>query len=202
MNNNSPAKQTLRKRTVRDSKAKISNVALNLFTRKGIKGTTTKEIAKEAGIAEGTIYKYFKSKDDLAFELFTTKMDSFKEKLLENTRGYDDPKDTLKALIQTFFDFAKNYPEDYLFIIEAHHTELKKMPKERVKPKDIFVEVIRLGKQQGDFREVDENLGAALVIGMITRTILFFNNGFINLDYNKVVSEVINSAFKVLKSKK
>jgi AcrR family transcriptional regulator len=191
-------KQTTRKRNATNSKNKISYVALSLFVKRGIKSTTTKEIAKKAGIAEGTIYKHFKSKNDLALELFTSNMDMFREKLLENTSNYTDPKEILKALVQSFFHFAKDQPKSYSYIMEGHSTELKKIPKERPKPKDIFTKAINLGIEKGDFREIDENLGTALVIGMITRTILFLNNGFIDLDYDKVVAQVANSAIKVL----
>ena len=198
MSNYSLARTTLRKRSLTDSKNKISNVALSLFIKKGVKGTTTKEIARKAGIAEGTIYKHFKSKDALALELFTRNLDRLREKLLENTTNLTDPKDVVKVLIQNFFDFAKSEPKAYSYIMEAHFTELKKISKERPKPKDIFVEAIRLGIEKGDFRKIDENLGAALVIGMMTRTILFFNNGFINTGYSKLVAEVVNSAIRVL----
>jgi AcrR family transcriptional regulator len=198
MSNHSLTRQTIKKRSAINSRKKISNVALSLFIKRGIKSTTTKEIAKKAGIAEGTIYKHFKSKNDIALELFTTNMDMFREKLLENTSNYTDPKEILKALIQNFFDFAKNQPKSYSYIMEAHFTKLKKILKEKPKPKDTFIEAIRLGIEKGDFREIDENLGAALVIGMIIRTILFFDNGFIYWDYDKVISEVTNSAIKVL----
>jgi AcrR family transcriptional regulator len=180
------------------SRNRISSVALGLFIKKGIKSTTTKQIAIKAGLAEGTIYKHFKSKDDLALELFISNMDMFKEKLLENSKNYTDPKQMLKALIQAFFDFAKNQPEAYSYIMDAHIKELKKIPKEKIKPKDIFVRVILSGIKKGDFRNIDENLGAALVIGMVTRTIFFLNNGLIGLGYDEIVKEVVNSAIRVL----
>ena len=200
MSNYSLARTSLRKRSFTDSKNKISNVALSLFIKKGIKGTTTKEIARKAGIAEGTIYKHFKSKGDIALELFTKNMDKLREKLLENTTSIIDPKYLLKVLIQNFFDFAKSEPKAYSYIMEAHATELKKVPKEIPKPKDIFINAIRLGIKKGDFRRIDENLGAALVIGMITRTVLFFNSGFIDTEYSKLVAEVVDSAIRVLGS--
>lgn len=198
MSSHSLTRQTIRKRRATDSRNKISNVALGLFIKRGIKSTTTKEIAKKAGIAEGTIYKHFKSKNDLALELLATSMDTFREKFLENTSNYTNPKEILRALIQNFFDFAKNQPNSYSYIMEAHSTELRKISKEKPKPKDTFIKAICLGIEKGDFREIDESLGAALVIGMITRTILFFNNGFIGWNYDRVVAEVANSAIRVL----
>ncbi|HXG31144.1 MAG TPA: TetR/AcrR family transcriptional regulator [Thermodesulfobacteriota bacterium] len=199
MGNHSLARRAIRKkRSLLDSKNRILNIALSLFIKKGIKSTTTREIARKAGIAEGTIYKHFKSKDDLALKLFISSMDTFREKLVENTGNYTDPKEKLRVLIQNFFDFAKNKPKAYSYIMEAHLRELGRIPEEKPKPKDIFVEVIRLGIEKGDFRKIDENLGAAMVIGMITRTILFFNSGFIGLDYGRTIAEVTNSAIRVL----
>lgn len=198
MSNHSLAKLTLNKRSSAGSKNKIGNVALKLFVTKGIKSTTTREIARKAGIAEGTIYKHFQSKDELAIELFISRLNMFRENLLENIGNRNEPKEMLSRLIHNFFDFAKNHPDAYSYVTEAHYTELKKVPKDRPKPKDLFVEAIRLGIEKGDFRKLDENLGAALVIGMITRAILFLNNGLIHADYDGVVAEVVGSAIRVL----
>lgn len=51
------------------SQKKIAEAALRLFAEKGFEASTTSEIAKAAGVAEGTIYKYFKTKKDLLFAL-------------------------------------------------------------------------------------------------------------------------------------
>ncbi len=181
-----------------NSKTRISNVALDLFIERGIKGTTTREIAKRAGVAEGTIYKHFRSKKDLAFKLFLHHMDSFRNRLLESIDSHFSSKDKLKALIEAFFAFAKKEPKGYSYIMVGHHTELSKVPRERLKPKDIFVEVIREGIRKGEFRNMDVELGAALIIGMITRVILFLNTGLIIQDYKQTISEVIEASFNVL----
>src|SRR5581483_11345324 len=114
-----------------NSKTRISNAALNLFIRRGIRGTTTKEIAKKAGIAESTIYKHFKSKDDLALKLFLNYMDLFRNRLIESISNQSSSRDKLKAL----FDFAKNEPKAYSYIMVGHHTELGKVPGERLNPR-------------------------------------------------------------------
>ncbi|MFQ5675842.1 MAG: helix-turn-helix domain-containing protein, partial [bacterium] len=46
-------------------KTDVIDAALALFMRKGIKATTTRDIALRAGISEGTIYRHFHSKEDL-----------------------------------------------------------------------------------------------------------------------------------------
>ena len=51
-------------------KTKIIDVSRGLFTEVGFDKTSTKMIAKEAGIAEGTIFNYFGTKDEIFFEVF------------------------------------------------------------------------------------------------------------------------------------
>ena len=59
------------------TKAVITATALRLFVRQGIKETTIKDIAREAKVAEGTLYRHYASKDDLAWDLFSTHFTSF-----------------------------------------------------------------------------------------------------------------------------
>ena len=53
-----------------ETKARVERAALTLFVARGVAETTTKEIAMAASIAEGTIYRYFPSKEQLALDLF------------------------------------------------------------------------------------------------------------------------------------
>src|SRR5262245_11180108 len=52
------------------TKEKILAAALALFRENGLDGTTTRQISKKAGIAEGTLFNYFKTKEDLALFFF------------------------------------------------------------------------------------------------------------------------------------
>ncbi len=48
-----------------DREKELLQAALNVFIEKGYKGTTTAEIAKKADISEVTLFRYFKSKDEI-----------------------------------------------------------------------------------------------------------------------------------------
>src|SRR4030095_1581823 len=52
------------------TKREILRAALELFSKKGFFRTTTKQISDKAGIAEGTLFNYFKTKEDLALYFF------------------------------------------------------------------------------------------------------------------------------------
>lgn len=57
-------------------KDKILTTAMNLFIKKGIQSTSTASIAKEAGVATGTLFHHFKTKEDLVNELYHLIFDS------------------------------------------------------------------------------------------------------------------------------
>src|SRR5215472_15821186 len=57
------------------TKRAILNAALKLFVEKGFYQTTTKAISRKAGIAEGTLFNYFETKEDLALYFFEREMD-------------------------------------------------------------------------------------------------------------------------------
>src|ERR1700752_2804202 len=57
-----------------DKRARILDAAIKTFAERGFHSATVAEIARAAGVADGTIYLYFKGKDDLLLRLFDEKM--------------------------------------------------------------------------------------------------------------------------------
>jgi len=58
-----------------NKKELILNAAVKVFAGKGFYNANVADVAREAGVADGTIYIYFKNKDDLLISLFETKME-------------------------------------------------------------------------------------------------------------------------------
>ncbi len=87
-----------------DVKNKILLVATGIFTEKGITGTKVDDIAHEVGVSKKTIYKYFKSKNDLVLEVFSTKISRINQ-LVEQQFSSDIP--FTKKLVAVI-EIAKN----------------------------------------------------------------------------------------------
>ena len=185
-------------RKIIDPAERIRSAALSLFIRNGISGTTTKEIAREAGVSEGSIYNHYESKADLALKLFMSSMEMFREVLHEKSLGVETSAAKLTAVIEEFFDFAQKEPEVYAYIMIGHYTELGKIPGTLKRPMDVFAGIIKSGIESGEFEDMPDKLGAAYVIGMLTRAILFHKSGILKLPYNQIVRETVKSSLKVL----
>jgi AcrR family transcriptional regulator len=56
-------------KTISDRELSILHAAIKVFSQKGFNGATTKEIAQEAGVAEGTIFRYFSTKKDILHQI-------------------------------------------------------------------------------------------------------------------------------------
>jgi len=91
-------KEAIRKRIV--------TAALSLFQTKGFDATTTKAIARKAGIAEGTVFNYFKTKEDIALHFFEQEVDQAIAAVRENPRLRKAPlEEKLFTLVHSQLEF-------------------------------------------------------------------------------------------------
>jgi len=86
-------------------KNKIISVSRKLFNEVGFDKTSTKSISKEAGIAEGTIFNYFSSKDEIFFEVFYSEYFDNVEKGL--SRSIEN-NDIINEITENIYNILKN----------------------------------------------------------------------------------------------
>ena len=77
--------------------------------QKGYAKVKVIDIAEQAGIGKGTVYEYFKSKDDILMELVSTYVKTEFLKLGERVSALPTFRDRLLTLIKFEFDFLKRY---------------------------------------------------------------------------------------------
>jgi AcrR family transcriptional regulator len=96
------------------TKADILEAALALFRKNGLEGTTTKQISTRAGIAEGTLFNYFKTKEDLALYFFQKETDDLIDWFeTESTLRKAHLPEKLFAIIHRQLEYISPY-EDFI----------------------------------------------------------------------------------------
>ena len=108
-------------RDASQTKELIDDTALRLFVEKGVTATTTKDIARTAGISEGTLYRHYASKNDLAWGLFSKNYVELAVNLDRCQQQYQTLKDQLAAIIHLFCSFYDANPALFSYLLLDHH---------------------------------------------------------------------------------
>ena len=94
-----------------DKPQQIIEAAVRVFAREGYYNSRVSDIAREAGIAAGTIYLYFKTKDDILVTLFRDKMAEFVGALRKAIAGEPDAASKVRRLVSLHFSMLEENPE-------------------------------------------------------------------------------------------
>lgn len=94
----------------RDKRERILESAERVFAKRGFFAARVSEIARDAGVADGTIYLYFKSKDDLLISLFESRMEQVNRTLETAIASAKQPLDQLRAFIRAYLQLVHDEP--------------------------------------------------------------------------------------------
>jgi TetR/AcrR family fatty acid metabolism transcriptional regulator len=94
-----------------DKPQQIIDAAVRVFARNGFYNSRVSDIAREAGIASGTIYLYFKTKDEILVTLFREKMAAFVKALRTEIAREQDPEAKIRRLVRLHFEVLEASPD-------------------------------------------------------------------------------------------
>lgn len=131
---------------------RLSRAALELFSSRGYHDTTTAQIAKKAGVAEGTIYRHFPSKQQLLNDLYRAAL-KWAAKTVEDASGAT-PRARLTAVAQGLVEGAVRDPAVVkLGLLERHDSVLDDESRRTAREFRMGIErVIAQGKAEGSVR--------------------------------------------------
>ena len=89
----------------------IIDAAIRVFARNGYYNSRVSDIAREAGIASGTIYLYFKTKDEILVTLFREKMAEWVAHVRHEIAGEPDPVAKVRRLVALHFSVLERDPD-------------------------------------------------------------------------------------------
>ena len=124
------------------TREKIILSAVELFIQQGIARTTTKEIAASAGVAEGSIYRYFPSKDEMAWQIF----DEYHQSLAVQLSACVDEKTLLveqvESLVTCFLTLADQDWLMFRYYLTSQHTHMNRVKKDALTPYKVVLQLI------------------------------------------------------------
>ena len=99
----------------------IAKAALALFVELGVKGATTRAIARRAQTTEGSLYRYYASKEELARRVLADCLVDFGESIARALEGVTGPRPRLRTFVLADPDYARRSPLEHAFVVQSHN---------------------------------------------------------------------------------
>jgi len=140
-----------------DKHQRIIRAALKVFAKKGFYNSRVSEIAKEAEVADGTIYLYFKNKDDILISVFETEMKKMINSMKKELSKYHDPIEKIRIFAFQHLNMITEN-QDWAEVAQVELRQSSKFMREYVKDHyidylNIFAYIIQEGQERGIFKE-------------------------------------------------
>ena len=148
----------------------ILGAALQLFTSRGFHDTSTARIAREAGVATGTVFHHFQSKPDLVDALQKLIAGNRRRLLAEAVDGEASLRDQLRALLLAEVRWAVDHPDQdqYLRLCRLAPDLAPDARPDDPEEVPVVVEVMARGREQGELRDLPPRLLASGFLGLAT----------------------------------
>lgn len=185
------------------TRRRLRTAALELFVEQGVVETTTRDLAKRAGIAEGTIYRHFESKDELVRDLFRDHYVRFGAELnriqAETPGGIDDK---LRAMIAFMCRLYDEDPTLYRFLLLVQHAALPNIRTAPNSPAVIFRNLVSRAIEQGEIPEQNPALAASMMLGAIIQPALSLIYGSLTGAMSDFAVAIANACAALLRAPK
>jgi AcrR family transcriptional regulator len=151
----------------------IQEATMRVIARKGMAAATMQEIAEEAGVAKGTLYLYFRDRDELVEKTFDGAMKQLQERIGASLHGDLPFEEKLRKILLAKLEFFRDNREFFrlymsLRIPEGSAAQQRRQkrtcqPQYRARTEEL-VEVLREAMEKGELRQMDPNRLALLII--------------------------------------
>jgi len=165
-------REAAKQRRSRDKRDRILRAAVKVFAKNGFYATRVSEVAKAAGVADGTIYLYFDSKDDLLVSLFEDRVSKLLAFMSETLPKLSSAPERLRAVIDMQLGLLEG-ERDLAEVVTVIIRQSTRLMKEFAAPKflaylDAIAKIVQEGQAAGDFRpDVSPHIAARAVFGAL-----------------------------------
>jgi AcrR family transcriptional regulator len=177
-------------------KRAIREAATKLFAKKGFASATTRDVSKAAKISNAALYYYFRSKEELLYDILDETMTSGLARIQEIEAGHAGLKEKLTAILKIHTTLAVDYNKMKLLVhnldslTPAHRQALVENQRQYVKTLIALLEAL---KQEGVMVDLDTKVCAFAFFGMVSWAYRWYDpEGPLNPEQ---LSEILNRIF-------
>ena len=169
-------KSTINKKDKNNKYHLILEAAIKVFARQGFYQSTVAQIAREAGVADGTIYLYFKNKDDILVQFFNYRTKQVFDGFRAAVNEADNSLDKLRNLIHRhLMEFQRDRNMAVVYQVETHQSS--RLAEAQIREmsqmyQDLVSEIVETGQQEGSIRrDLYVSLVKRFILGAVDEVI-------------------------------
>ena len=159
-------------------KKKTIEAAINLFAKQGYHGTSTLQIAKEAGVSQATVFKYFKTKEDLLYSIIVPIIPKLFLNFLKRTQNTNSLEELISYAVEDRMMFLKENKNTVKIVFSEILTNENLKTQLIDSLKVVFAEINFkdiLQKHKENNPEINEGLSSAEVIRSFAGPIMTYS---------------------------
>lgn len=198
--------------TLTEKQKKIILAAIESFSEKGFAATSTNEIAKKAGVAEGTIFRHYKTKKELLLSITAPMMTKMIAPFVINDinkvlkHQYESLEDFLRAMVQNRIEFIQNNVPLIKILLQEipFHSDLREQFIENI-GKKVYARFIELAKFYQEKGDIIDDIPTTSIVRLIASNLIGFvisnqlMSGKTGWDSEKELEQTIHFIMKALK---
>ena len=152
------------KEQIKDKRVAILESALKLFTERGFHGTSTAQISKEAGVATGSLFNYFPTKEDLINSLYFEVKGNLSRGMGKEVETQSTVQDKFRKIWSNLINWGVDNQEEFLFVGQfCYSPYITKFTREEVMKEYVFLhDLVNEGIKTGEIRDFSEELVIAM----------------------------------------
>ena len=162
----------------KEKRIEIVSAAMRVFAKKGYAKTKMAEIAEEVEIGKGTIYEYFKDKNDIFEQGFMLMMDSWEASIARKVYHITDPVEKINAILRSFTDFFQGDNIEFMDVVLDFWAEAIRQKDQKTMKvinlnkiyeqfRNLIGSTLGQGIKEGKIKKVNTFMTASLLIGML-----------------------------------
>lgn len=177
------------------TKRKIFETSMKLFADKGYDATSVEEITATVGVAKGTLYYHFSSKEEIFTFLVEEGMKLLHNSVEIKTEKLDNPIDKIRAVMVVQLKVMRKYDEFITILLsqiwgnEPRHQQFRKYIYQYM---NVIENFIKEGIDKGVFRECNTRLIAEMLFGTICPLKIYKIENSEEFDVEKIVDELMS----------
>ncbi len=180
-----------------EKRGSIEEGLIRAVGREGLLGTTIQDIAEEAGVSPGLLYRYWKDREELARDVFCRTYEELMQRLLSVSGKEATFWGRMRVMVDEFLAYADAEPVKLRFLLLTQHDLSSAIPEpQRIAP--LLGRLIGDGIAAGEIREIAPALVLQYLLGVVVQPVI----GAIYRDVASPVrqhrEEILSSLWRVL----